>query len=156
MFKKSRWFNPYTKTATGKLVPTIKDCWTCAQAGVYFIRSNRTGAIVYVGSSTTQLKKTIYRHFQQWTDKQKSNNRSFERVTYAKTGYQIRFFKCTAEQALRMEKYLINKLEPRDNPLKYQLIKSQMEAGERLYKHALNSETIIKSDYVTEDTEVPF
>jgi hypothetical protein len=152
--KKSRWFDPYILNKKGKEIPAIRDCWTCAQAGVYLIRHKQTGAIVYVGSSTTQLKKTIYRHFQQWTDKQQRTGRQYERKTYPKTGYyEIRFFKCTAEQALKIEKYLITKLQPKDNPLKYDRITTATkERGEELYKEALESETIKKEDYI----EVPF
>jgi len=152
--KKSRWFDPYILNAKGKPVPAIKDCWTCAQAGVYLIRHKQTGAIVYVGSSRTQLKSTIYRHFQQWTDKQQSTNKSFERKTYPKTGYyEIRFYKCTADQALKMEKYLITKLQPKDNPLKYEKItEATREAGKKLYEKATAAPTIPKEDY----SEVPF
>jgi hypothetical protein len=150
--KKSRWFDPYIVNAKGKEIPAIRDCWTCAQAGVYLIRHKQTGSVVYVGSSTTQLKSTIYRHFQQWTDKQQRTGRSFERKVYPKTGYyEIRFFKCTAEQALKIEKYLIIKLQPKDNPLKYQkLTEEKKEAGEKLYSKILQSETIPKEDYLEE------
>lgn len=152
--KKSRWFDPYIVNAKGREIPSIKDCWTCAQAGVYLIRHKQTGSIVYVGSSTTQLKSTIYRHFQQWTDKQQRTGRHFERKTYPKTGYyEIRFFKCTADQALKIEKYLIRKLQPKDNPLKYERItKETIEAGEKLYSKAVQSPVIAKEDYI----EVPF
>ena len=148
--KKSNWFDPYILNKKGKEVPAIRDCWTCAQAGVYLIRHKQTGTVVYVGSSTTQLKKTIYRHFQQWTDKQPKTGRSFERKTYPKTGYyEIRFFKCTAEQALRIEKYLIRKLQPKDNPLKYQQLTIQQEkSGEKLYNEALHSVLLKKSEYL--------
>lgn len=93
--KKTRYFDPYTANKRGRLVPTLADCWTCAESGVYLIRSNRTQDIVYVGSSSTQLKKTIYRHFQQWTDRQQSTGRMFDRHTFPKTGYQVRIIKTT-------------------------------------------------------------
>jgi len=150
--EKSRWIDPYYKNKKGNLVCTIRDCWTCAQAGVYLIRHKQTESIVYVGSSTSQLKKTIYRHFQQWTDKQRKGAENYERKTYPKTGhYEIRFFKCTADQALKMEKFLIKKYQPKDNPLKYkQLTISYIKQGERLHQEALESEFIPKRDYVSE------
>lgn len=151
--KKTRWFEPYYKRKSGTPKPALKDCWTCAQAGVYMIRHKGSDSVVYVGSSRTQLKKTIYRHFEQWTDKQHKSNRSFERKTYPKFGYEIRFFKCTASQAVRMEKYLIQKMQPKDNPLKYsQLGYVEIVKGKHLYNEAIASECLSKEDY----TEVPF
>lgn len=150
--KKSRWFEPYSPNKNGTLRPAIKDCWTCAQSGVYLIRSKRTQEIVYVGSSTTQLKKTIYRHFQQWTDRQQSTGKTFERKTYPKTGYEIRFFKCTAAQALKLEKALINKYQPRHNPIKYQKLfeEAKTNQAEKLIAKALASDIIPKADYLEE------
>lgn len=150
--KKSRWIDPYSKNSKGVLVPSVKDCWTCAQAGVYLIRHIQTGNIVYVGSSSTQLKKTIYRHFQTWNDKKQP------RIVYPKTGYyQIRFIKCTAAQAAKMEKALIDKYQPKDNPLKYsEVFESEKKQGIKLYKKALISPFLQKDDYITEDIEVPF
>jgi len=109
---KSSWFDPYTE---GK--PTIPGAET--KSGVYFIKEKSSGKIVYVGSSVGSLKKTIYRHFQIWNDRQPSNNRQFERMTYPKEGYSIRVIYCTAGQAIHAEKYFIRKLQPRDNPIKY-------------------------------------
>lgn len=149
--KKSRWIEPYTKNKNGKLVATIIDCWTCSEAGVYLIRNKRTEEIVYVGSSTTQLKKTIYRHFQQWTDRQAKTGKQFERKTYPKQGhYQIRFFKCTAAQALKLEKAFIHKYQPKDNPLKYEQLMLSMKPAtiEKTVADAYNSDFIPKGDYM--------
>lgn len=150
--KRSKWIAPYTENKRGTLVPSIKDCWTCAQAGVYLIRHIQSGSVVYVGSSTTQLKKTIYRHFQQWTDRQQSTGRQFERKTYPKKGYyEIRFIKCTAAQALKLEQALIIKLQPKDNPLKYDnLSKQQIETGKKLVTEANTSPFIAPADYLEE------
>lgn len=115
--KKSGWFTPYIENSNGRLRPTMFGNWT-GKAGVYWIKDD-TGRIIYVGSSTSQLKKTIYRHFQTWTDRQRSSNRQFDRVTYSKKGYKVRFVVCSAADALRAEKYFIRKLKPRDNPTKY-------------------------------------
>ncbi len=115
--KKTGWFDPYTENDKGVLVPAFDGPWT-GKAGVYQIRDG-SRKVIYVGSSTSQLKKTIYRHFQQWTDRQRSTNREFDRVVYPKHGYQIKFVIMSASDALRAEKYLIRKLQPRDNPIKY-------------------------------------
>lgn len=115
--KKSAWFYPYTESKTGILRPAMFGNWS-GKAGVYWIK-DESGKIVYVGSSTSQLKKTIYRHFQKWTDRQRSTDRQFERVTYPKTGYKVKFVVCSPADALRAEKYFIRKLRPRDNPIKY-------------------------------------
>jgi hypothetical protein len=153
--KKSKWIDPYFKNSRGTATPSIRDCWTCAQAGVYLIRHKQSGAVVYIGSSTTQLKKTIYRHFQTWTDKQQSTGRSFERKVYPKFGhYELRFFKCTAAQALKIEKFLIIKHQPKDNPLKYERLSAdRIETGKKLYSEAVNSETLPAADYLE---DVPF
>ena len=151
-FKKSKWIEPYTETPNGKLRTTIIDCYSCGQAGVYLIRHKQSKTVVYVGSSTGQLKKTIYRHFQQWTDRQRKGGEQFERKTYPKTGfYEIRFIKCTANQALHMEKYLIRKLQPKDNPIKYnQLTLQEAERGQALYEEAIEAPTLPNSAYLEE------
>jgi excinuclease UvrABC nuclease subunit len=84
------------------------------QSGVYFIK-NTQDEIVYVGFSSTQLYKTVYRHFQKWTDVVKTN----PRYTYPKT-YKVRIIFTTPERAATLEKYLIKKLKPRDNNFKYE------------------------------------
>ena len=130
--KKSAWFAPYSESSTGTLRPTMFGNWT-GKAGVYWIKED-TGRIIYVGSSTSQLKKTIYRHFQTWTDRQRSSNRQFDRVTYSKQGYKVRFVVCSPADALRAEKYFIRKLKPRDNPTKYNQL--SFDDVERIEKSA--------------------
>lgn len=115
--KKSGWFTPYIENENGVLRAAIPGQWS-GRSGIYFIKDD-AGEIVYVGSSTAQLKKTIYRHFQTWTDRQRSTNRMFDRVTYPKEGYKVKYILCSAADALRGEKYFIRKLQPRDNPIKY-------------------------------------
>jgi hypothetical protein len=141
--KKTRWFDPYT-IVKGKLVPSIRDCWTCAQAGVYLIRHKQTNSIVYIGSSQTQLKSTIYRHFQRWNDSRA------QRKVYPKTGYyEIRFIKCSQERALLLEKFLIHKYQPKDNTVVYEAItRKELREGEVLENEFHNSAvTLKKSDY---------
>lgn len=84
------------------------------QIGVYMIYKD--GAPVYVGYSGSQLYKTFTRHFQMW------NDRSQQRVTYSQTGqYKARIIFCnTARQAEALERAIILKINPRDNPNKYE------------------------------------
>lgn len=86
------------------------------QSGVYFIKSKRTDEIVYIGFSKGNLYKTIYRHFQRWVD---TSREVKTRFTYNKTGYQVRVIFTTPHRAEYLEKYLILKMKPRDNKLKY-------------------------------------
>lgn len=77
------------------------------------IKSKRTGKIKYVGHSTNNLKRTLYRHFQQWNDKAQ------DRYVYDRNNYLIRVISTTAKRAPELEKYLINKYKPKDNKNKY-------------------------------------
>jgi excinuclease UvrABC nuclease subunit len=79
------------------------------KAGVYLIKSLRTGNIVYIGHSSSNLKKTLYRHFQEWNERQK------QRITYGKYAYEIRVIYTTPTRAPQIEKFLIQKFKPRDN-----------------------------------------
>lgn len=102
--KKSRWIDPYQKP--GK----TNARHTTGKSGVYLIR-NKAGDIVYIGYSSSDLYKTMYRHFQSWTDRRQI------RVTYSpKGGFQVRVILCTPKQAAALERVLIAKIQPRDNP----------------------------------------
>ena len=61
--KKSKWRPPYTKD--GKTNFPLRK-----KSGVYLIKKKDLGSIVYVGFSGSDLYKTMYRHFQQWTHPQ--------------------------------------------------------------------------------------
>jgi hypothetical protein len=105
--KKSKFLKPYTgnKTTFGK---TIRN-----KPGVYLIKSNRTGNTVYVGYSGTNVYKTMYRHFQTWNDPQQV------RKIYSPDNYTARVILTTGKRAADLEKYLIEKIRPRDNKNKY-------------------------------------
>lgn len=83
------------------------------KSGVYFIRSKKTNKIVYIGHSSTNLKKTLYRHFQNWNDKTQV------RQTYESKYFDVRIIETTPKKAQPMERYLIKKFQPRDNTNKY-------------------------------------
>ena len=110
---KTKFIEPYKKV--GDKYKTNLDflCNKCHNSGVYFIKSNRTGEIIYIGYSAGNLYKTVYRHFQNWNDKQQ------ERFVYSKTGYTVRVILASPARAALLEKYLIQKFRPSDNELKY-------------------------------------
>ena len=83
------------------------------KAGVYLIWKN--GLVRYVGMSQTDVYKSLYRHFQDWNDKTQ------ERVVYKYLkDVKCRVIYCTASQAVRLEKALIVRLKPTDNPSKFE------------------------------------
>ena len=95
----SKWFEPYSQT--GRNAKTNLKDNTRAIRGVYFVKNKRSGNIVYVGSSLSQLYKTIYRHFQSWTDSRQ------KRVTYPKSGYLIKIILTGSSKITLLEQYYI-------------------------------------------------
>jgi len=81
--------------------------------GVYMIYKN--DELRYIGYSGTNLYKTLYRHFQSWKDKTQT------RVTYKDLkGITVRIVYTTnGSQASNLERALIVKYAPIDNPNKY-------------------------------------
>ena len=145
--KVSNYFPAYTKIK-GKLKPTYPGSWT-GKSGVYLIKKMGDTRPLYIGSSIQNLKRTIYRHFQQWSS---DREKRFERTVYPKSGYLIKIISTTPGQALELEKYLIKRLQPRDNPIKYnQLILSLKEEQKQ-------KEKIQQADKVeiTYDEKAPF
>lgn len=114
MMKSTKFFPAYTGEnctlkSTGK--------------GVYLIKRN--AEIVYVGLSYSDVKRTIYRHFQKWTDRRTQytkNNQNYERVTYVeenKNKFKIKVIFCsTIKECTLLEYLLIKKFKPKDNTLK--------------------------------------
>lgn len=102
----SRLIKPYLSNGRANL-PNIP------RPGVYMIYQNNQ--IVYIGYSGTNIYKTLYRHFQKWNDGQtrivyNKNDESIKiRVTYTNSAYR----------AYKLERALIVKHAPRDNPNKY-------------------------------------
>jgi len=126
--KKSKWKPPYNKE--GKTNFPIRK-----KSGVYLIKKKDLGSIVYVGFSGTDLYKTMYRHFQQWTHPQQPV------VTYVnqdRKNFLVRVIYCTPKQAATLEELLIIKYKPYDNPQKLELIASkstyQEEVLEKFYE----------------------
>ena len=109
MVKASKWFAPYFKEYSREIIGKGLNKNIGKQSGVYLIKDSGNNKVVYCGHSKTQLYKTIYRHFQQWNDRQQ------ERIVFDKKGFQIRIILCTPSQCIRLETYLINKLKPKYN-----------------------------------------
>lgn len=105
--KRTRYSPPYRDGKT--LFPDRK------QPGVYLIRVG--GELRYVGHSKTDVYKALYRHFQAWNDR----SRSQPRVTYTKRHQpSVRvIYTGTAKRAAELERALILKHQPRDNPDKF-------------------------------------
>jgi len=141
MALKTRFLEPYTKNKEGNFVSNLPFLVNNKkQSGVYLIKSDRTGNIVYVGYSETQLYKTVFRHFQKWIDIQKIVK---TRITYNKTGYKIRVVFTSPGRAAILEKYLVLKLKPRDNEIKYEnyLTPAQEDSAKEIIE---NADTISK------------
>lgn len=99
---------------------------TDEKKGVYIIRDKRSGQIIYIGQSTSNIYKTLYRHFQNWDDPTQY------RVTYPKQGKEVAVFIVkNAREVLELERYLIIKYQPKDNEIKY--LAYQEQEAERLH-----------------------
>lgn len=113
---RSKWFKPYK---AGKSQLSTK---YYKSPGVYVIKSKKTGKIVYVGYSSNNLKRTLYRHFQKWRSKYQDT------TTYDPSNYLVKIYRTGSKTASRYEKFLIDKLKPKDNKNKYP---SLFETGEK-------------------------
>jgi hypothetical protein len=91
-----------------------KPYYTAQRPGTYLIY--RAGRLVYVGFSSYNVYKTLYRHFQNWNDPQQV------RIVYDKNdpNIKVRVIYTTAARARKLEKAIIIKYQPKDNPDKYE------------------------------------
>ncbi len=134
--KKFKFLPPY-KSPGKTMFPEIQ-----RRSGVYLIKEN--AKLVYVGMSGGNLYKTLYRHFEAW------HHPSQEVVSYQSKmkqfKYTVRCVLCKPGQAVRLEKYLILKFQPRDNEIKY--TNYQLSAfDEKIFETYTETQTI---------NEVPF
>jgi excinuclease UvrABC nuclease subunit len=107
---------------------------TQGKAGVYMIYSNNT--LVYIGSSQSNMYKALLRHFQDWTSSRQT------RITYAQhPRYKVSIIQTTGKQAPRLERALIQRMKPRDNPMQYQIFELTPEEkrANEIYQNTLNS-----------------
>lgn len=116
--KSTRFFKPYNEDGSYNLKTT--------GTGVYIIKKN--DRILYVGLSLTDVRNTLYRHFQKWTDKRTNWTKKkeiYERITYEGQNRNMFLVKViftpTKEEARILESLLILKLKPVDNTLKLEL-----------------------------------
>ena len=107
--KKSNWKDPYKKDK-GKISTNFRN--TFGKSGVYIIKDKKTNKILYVGRSSYNIYRTMYRHFQSWTDKQK-------RATYSKFGTKVKVILCDPKKIRSLEVQLTKKLKPRDMDYRY-------------------------------------
>lgn len=114
--KLSKFQPPYKESKPGKR-PGVSSHIRAVQgkAGVYIIQKKGGRKPLYIGHSTTNLYVTILRHFQSWDDKRQV------RVTYPKQGYNVRVIVTTPKRAIALERALIIKHRPKDNPNKLSL-----------------------------------
>lgn len=112
------------------------------KSGVYMIYENRK--LVYVGYSSFDVYKAMYRHFQRW------NDNTQVRVIYPNSeNIKVRLIYCTPLQADRLEKALILKYKPRDNPNKYEQYTMD-------YQEAKTLEKFEDSPIIYNNIETPF
>jgi len=133
---------PYTN---GK--PTFKQR---KRAGVYLVY--KYGVLRYVGYSGADLYKALYRHFQTWNDKTQV------RVQYTNlAGIKVRVvYTNTKLQASRLEKALIIKEQPPDNPAQYWLDFDADNKEEEIYKEYIYKKWRKPKVTANENEEHPF
>jgi len=96
------------------------------KSGVYMIYKNKV--LRYVGFSASNVYKSLYRHFEEWNDRQQ------KRVTYTNLkDIKVRVIYCSPTRAYSLEKALIIKLKPKDNPLKYWITNTTDKKENEIY-----------------------
>jgi hypothetical protein len=106
-------FNVYEKKPSegknGKFSEELKNAKN--KAGVYLISLGRK--IIYIGHSSTNLYKTITRHFHEW--KHEGRQVSYDPT---KGNYKIQILYTSGKAAPQLECYLISNFKPVDNDSK--------------------------------------
>ena len=116
-------------------------------AGVYMIYQDRQ--LVYVGMSSNNLYRTMYRHLQDW-----SASKQY-RAVYDPDSVKIRVIYCTPLQADRLEKALIIKHNPVGNKNKYE--QYTIDYNEKqVYQQYIEEETRPIITAVDENYKHPF
>ena len=120
--------------------------------GVYIIRNKKD--ILYIGYSGTDLYKTMYRHFQKWNDKSQVRI-EYKNINNLKIDIILT---STKLQASRLEKALIIKYKPKDNPDQYWLNFDTDDKEQEIYKEYLYKNWNVKKvkDNKTNADEYPF
>lgn len=87
--------------------------YTEGRSGVYIIQ--RKGKTVYIGYSASNLYKTMYRHFQYWKHPKQTVISYYGQDLSL---FKVRVILCPPGKAAKLEKALIVKHKPKDNPNK--------------------------------------
>jgi len=102
---KSRLISPYDANGSSNLN------FATHRSGVYLIYKN--GKLRYVGYSGINLYKTCTRLFQRWTKKYGVVTTYYGQDMSA---FKVRVILCSSARAEKLEKALIIKYKPKDNP----------------------------------------
>ena len=146
MFERKIKTTPLFKPYNNDNKPTLKS----NGKGIYYIFRN--GRLHYIGKSSYDIKKTLYRHFQKWTDKRRDSARRwqiFERVTYY--GLPVNEFKVkclfidNTDLIDTLEQALIKKHTPPDNSQKLAFYSAEQETA-ALDKIKLSNIETVKPD----------
>lgn len=101
------WIKPYHNGRPAFIQPA-------PTPGLYVIR-NRARRVVYVGYSGYNVKKTAYRHFQDW-DEANHHHATYDRDA----GFTIRFLLGVPNNRIHdLERHLVHHLKPKDNAMRY-------------------------------------
>lgn len=102
--------------------------YTEGKSGIYMIYRN--GVLRYVGMSRSNVYKTMHRHFQSWDDSTQI------RISYpaknSSSNYQCRVILCSPGKAEKLERLLILKYKPIDNPYKFAAMSTVTNADNKL------------------------
>lgn len=144
--KRTRLLKPYKEDGSTTF-PARK------QKGVYLIyRATFLGdpKLRYVGYSGSDVYKALYRHFQTWNDRQARLGQRQERITYSPPGsYRVRVVYTNSKaQAAELERALIIRHKPPDNPDKLELFELT-RAGQGYVQQA-------EAAAFVDDLEAPF
>lgn len=116
------------------------------KTGVYQIFQD--GELLYVGMSAKAVYKALYRHFQDWSSSKQ------QRVTYDPDQVKVRVtYTNTVKQAEDLEKSLIIKKKPRDNPIQYSINYDTDPDENKIYKEFIEENT---RPVITDLDHIPF
>ena len=85
--------------------------------GLYKLYEN--GKLIYIGSSASNLYKTILRHFQTWSDTKQLRRISYkDKLGKYEYTYEVKLMGTSNNDKIALEEYkLVKKHQPRDNKL---------------------------------------
>jgi len=135
----SGWFNPYNEKGKTNLKKL-----TNHRFGVYCIRNKKTQEILYIGHSSSNLYKTLYRHFQTYND----THKQFRAYYPNRNNIEVSVILSRKTHAPKIEMSLIKEYKPVDAVLKY-------EDSEIEFKESPDVEKFEEWE-VIEETEAPF